>query len=137
MAGKRKKDSNDTDWNVQSQIILPFASLPLDQIGDKLWDVRPGEVGFWRGGVAAEHFSHGKRDLDDETTDALEEQNHDGHLCENTGIFESSDLWFVEDAEIFLGGRVGSFGGGTEGFEFMMAVCSAEDLDDQPGEVLD
>jgi len=48
-------------------------------------------------------------------------------LGENLGVFESPDLWFVEDAEIFLGGRIGSFGGGTEGFEFMMPVGSAED----------
>ena len=88
-------------------------------------------------GVAAEHFSHSKHDLDDETADALEEQDHDGHLGENPGVFQPPDLRFVEDAEIFLGGGVGSFGGGTEGFEFMMPVCSAEDLDDQPGKVFD
>lgn len=43
----------------------------------------------------------------------------------------------MEDEEIFLGGGVGSVGGGAEGFELMMAVCSPGDLDDQPGEVAD
>ena len=137
MAGERKKDSISLDWNVRFQIFLTFGSLPLDQIGDKLWDVRPGEIGSWRRGVAAVHFSDGKRDLDDETADALEEQDHDGHLCENSGIFQSPDLGFFEDAEIFLGGGVGSFGSGAEGLELMMAVCSAENLDDQSGEVTD
>lgn len=88
-------------------------------------------------GVAAEHFSHGRRDLDDETADALEEQDHDGHLGENPVVFQPPDLRFVEDAEIFLGGGVGSFGGGAEGIELMMPVCSAENFDDQPGEVVD
>jgi hypothetical protein len=69
--------------------------------------------------------------------DALEEQAHDGHLCENPGIFQPPALWFAEDAEIFLSGGVGSFGGGAKGLEFLMPVCSAENLDDQPGEVVD
>jgi hypothetical protein len=42
-----------------------------------------------------------------------------------------------EDEEIFLGGEVGSFGGGAESLVFPMPVCSAENLDDQPGEVVD
>ena len=50
---------------------------------------------------------------------------------------EKEALWFFEDAEIFLGGGVGSFGGGAKGFELMMTVCSAENLDDKPGEVFD
>ena len=48
-------------------------------------------------GVAAEYFSQGKRDLDDETADALEEQDHDGHLGENPGVFKSPGPWFAED----------------------------------------
>ena len=136
MAGKRKKDSVDLDWNPRSEMLVAFASLPLDQIDDKLRDVRTGEI-WLRRGVVFEQFSHGNRDLDDETADALEEEDYDGHLGENTGIFQSPDFGFVENAKIFLGGGVGSFGGGTEGFEFMMPVCSAEDLDDQPGEVVD
>ena len=40
-------------------------------------------------------------------------------------------------AEIFLGVGVGSFGGGANGFEFLMPVCSSENLDDQPGEAVD
>ena len=88
-------------------------------------------------GVAAEHFSHGKRNFDDETADALEEQDHDGHLGENPGVFQPPDLRFAEDADIFLGGRVGSFGSGAEGLELMMPVGSAENLDDQSGEVVD
>ena len=47
--GRKKKkgfhDSIDLDWNAQSGIFLTFASLPLDEIGDKLWDLRPGEIG--------------------------------------------------------------------------------------------
>jgi hypothetical protein len=46
MAGKRKKDSVDLDWNARSEILLTSASLPLDQIDDKPWDVRTGEIGF-------------------------------------------------------------------------------------------
>ena len=47
--GRKKKkgfhDSIGLDWNVRSQIFLTFGSLPLDQIGDKLWDIRTGEKG--------------------------------------------------------------------------------------------
>ena len=46
MAGKRKKGSIDLDWNARSEILLASASLPSDQIGDKLWDVRTGEIEF-------------------------------------------------------------------------------------------
>ena len=50
MDGRKKKkgfhDSIGLDWNVRSQIFLTFGSLPLDQIGDKLWDIRTGEIGF-------------------------------------------------------------------------------------------
>jgi hypothetical protein len=63
--------------------------------------------------------------------DALEEQNHDSHLGESPGVFQSPDLRFVENTEIFLGGGVGSLRGGAEGFEFMTPVCSAEHLDNQ------
>ena len=119
MAGKRKKDSVDLDWNPRSEMLVAFASLPLDQIDDKLRDVRTGEI-WLRRGVVFEQFSHGNRDLDDETADALEQQDYDGHLCENPGVFQSPDLRFAEDAEIFLGEGVGSFGGGTEGLEFLM-----------------
>ena len=51
MAGKRGKDFIGLDQNVRSEILLTSASLPLDQIGDKLWDVRTGEIGFQRLGV--------------------------------------------------------------------------------------
>jgi hypothetical protein len=48
--GRKKKkgfhDSIALYWDPRSQIFLTFASLPLDQIGDKLWDIRPGEKGF-------------------------------------------------------------------------------------------
>lgn len=118
-------------------ILLTSGSLSLDQAKDKLWDVRTGDIGFeWRG-VAAEHFSHGERDFDDEPTDALEEQNYDGHMGEDPGVFQSPDLRFAEDAEVVLGGGVGSFGGRAEGLELMMPVGSAEHLNDQPGEVGD
>ena len=47
--GRKKKkgfhDSIGLDWNVRSQIFLTPGSLPLDQIGDKLRDIRPGEIG--------------------------------------------------------------------------------------------
>lgn len=44
---------------------------------------------------------------------------------------------FAENAEIFLGGGVGSFRSGAKGFEFLMPICSSEHLCDQSGEVLD
>ena len=94
-------------------------------------------MGRQRLGVAAEDFSHGKRDLDNETADTLEEQDHDGHLGENPGVFKSPGFRFVEDAEVFLGGGVGSFRGGAEGLEFLMPVCSSENFNDQPGKVVD
>ena len=46
MAGKREKDSLGLDWYAQTEILLISGSLPLDQIEDKLWDVRTGEIGF-------------------------------------------------------------------------------------------
>jgi len=50
MDGRKKKkgfhDSIGSDWNVRSHILLTFGSLPLDQIGDKFWDIRTGEKGF-------------------------------------------------------------------------------------------
>ena len=124
--------------NVRSGVLpCSYLSFPLDEIGNELWDIRTGEKGSWKRGVAAEHFSDGKGGLDDEAADALEEEDHDGHLCENTSVFESPCLRFFEDAEIFLGGRVGSFRGGAEGLQLLMPVCSAEHLNDQPGEVAD
>jgi len=42
MAGKRKKDSIGLDWHVRSEILLKSGSFPLDQIKDKLLDVRTG-----------------------------------------------------------------------------------------------
>ena len=45
MAGKREKDSINLDWNARFEILLAFGSLPLDEIGDKLWDLRTGKKG--------------------------------------------------------------------------------------------
>ena len=45
---KKKKGFHDSiglEWNARSEILLVSASLPLDQIGDKFWDLRPGEIG--------------------------------------------------------------------------------------------
>jgi hypothetical protein len=46
MVRKREKDSIDLDWNTRSEILHTSGSLPLDQVGDKLWDVRTGDKGF-------------------------------------------------------------------------------------------
>lgn len=46
MAGKRKKDSIGLDWNSRAEVLRSGKLLPLDQIGDKLWDIRTGEKGF-------------------------------------------------------------------------------------------
>src|SRR3989304_5275945 len=102
MVGKRERDSIGLDWNARSEVLLTSGLFPLDQIEDKLWDVRTVDIWFQRRGGTAEQFSRGNRDLDDETADALEEQDHDGHLCENAGVFESPDLRFAEDADIFF-----------------------------------
>ena len=49
MDGRKKKkgfhDSIGSVWNVRSQIFLTPGSLPLDQICDKLWDLRTGDKG--------------------------------------------------------------------------------------------
>ena len=52
-------------------------------------------------------------------------------------MLEAAHLGFKKDTEIMLGSGVGSFGGGTKRFEFLMTVGSSDDLGDQPGEFLD
>ena len=52
-------------------------------------------------------------------------------------MFDSPDFGFVEDAEIFLCGRVGSFGSGTEGLELLIPFGAADDFVDQPGKITD
>jgi len=46
MAGKSVKDSVGLDWNGRSEILLTSGLLPLDQVDDKLWDIRTGDIGF-------------------------------------------------------------------------------------------
>jgi len=48
MPGKRKKDSIGLDWNSRAEVLRSGKLLPLDQIDDKLWDVRTGEIGLRR-----------------------------------------------------------------------------------------
>ena len=52
-------------------------------------------------------------------------------------MFDSPDFGFVEDAEIFLGGRVGSFGSGTEGLDLLISIRPAQDFADEPGKITD
>jgi len=52
-------------------------------------------------------------------------------------MFQPPDFWFIEDAKIFLGGGVGSFGGGTEGLDLLIPVGAADNFVDQSGVVLD
>jgi len=66
----------------------------------------------------------------------LEEQGHDCQLYEDAGVFQSPDLGFVQDAEIFLSGGVGSFGSTAEGFKLLMSISSAQNFVDQPGDIL-
>jgi len=46
MTRKRDNDSIDLNWNTRSEILHTSGSLPLDQAGDKLWDVRTRNIGF-------------------------------------------------------------------------------------------
>jgi len=52
-------------------------------------------------------------------------------------MFDAAHLWFDKNTEIFFGRGVGSFGSGTKGFDFLMAVGSPDDLGDEPGEFVD
>lgn len=50
---------------------------------------------------------------------------------------DATHLWFEKNTEILFGCGVGSFGSGTKGLDFLMAVDSPEDLVDEPGEFVD
>ena len=52
-------------------------------------------------------------------------------------MFDSPDFGFAEDAEIFLCGRVGSFGSGTEGLDLLISIRPAQDFADEPGKITD
>ena len=58
-------------------------------------------------------------------------------MRQDGGVFQSSDFGFGQDAEILLGGGVGSFGGGAEGLDFLVAIGAPDNFVDQPGEILD
>lgn len=58
-------------------------------------------------------------------------------MCQDACVFQFSDFRFEEDAEVFLGGGVGSFGGGAEGLDLLIALAAPDNFVDQPGEILD
>lgn len=115
----------------------PWPLLPLNEVPEEPWDLRTGDVepSGWRS-VPGLKLSEADCGLDDKEGDFFEQYNNDGHLCENAGPLEASHSWFSKDTEVFLGRGVGPLGSGSKGLELVMSVCSADDLGDEPGEVL-
>jgi hypothetical protein len=95
-------------------------SFPLNKVDDEPWDFRsPDDDKAAR--VFDSFLSHGESDLDNKLGYAFEEDCHQGELSKNGGSFEASDSGFKEDFEVFFGGAIGSFGGGSERSEFLVA----------------
>ena len=52
-------------------------------------------------------------------------------------MLAAPDFRLVKDAKIFLGGRVGSFGGRSQSFKFLVTFGSADHLGNQPWKLAD
>jgi len=73
-------------------------------------------------------FSEGQGDFDNEVSDSFEQNDDNGHLCEDGGTLQSAYFGFGKEAEVFFGSGVGSFGGGAQGFKFVMSIGASDDL---------
>jgi hypothetical protein len=111
-------------------------SFPLNKVDDELGDFgSPDDDKAVR--VFGSFFSYGGSDLDNELSDTFEEDRHQGQLSEDSRSFEASDSGFKEDFEVFFGGAIGSFGGGSERSELLVAWGSPDDFSDQEGMLFD
>jgi hypothetical protein len=83
-------------------------SFPLNKVDDELRDLGSpdNDKAIW---VFDSFFSHGEGDLNDKLGDPFEEDRHQGQLTEDRAPFESSDLRFKEDIEVFFSGTIDSF----------------------------
>ncbi len=75
--------------------------LPLNEIEDEFWCLWPGDKEVkGRRLILLEVVSESQSDLDDETGDSLEQDNDDGHLRKDPGVFHTPDFGFSEDGEV-------------------------------------
>lgn len=90
MAGKRKKDSMIPLIWIGTHDMRSF-TLPVHsrwiRLAINLGTSGPGIKGFRGGDLVLNIFLMASVTLTNETADALEEQDDDGHLCENRGVF--------------------------------------------------
>ena len=84
--------------------------LPLDEIEDKrrdLWS-RDRDAMGWRF-IVPEFLSESYGDLDDETSNPLEQHHDDCHLGKDSSAFQAPDLGLGKDTEIILCSGIGPF----------------------------
>ena len=112
--------------------------LPLNEIEDKPGDPwSRNEDTARRRFIALKIVPESQCDLNDETSNPLEQNDNNRDLGDDPGIMNSPDLWLAKNTEISLCRGIGPLGSRTNGFQLLMPVRSPDDLGDETRELLD
>jgi len=67
----------------------------------------------------------------------LEQDNDDGHLGKDSGVFYTPDFGFSEDGEVVFCGGIGPLSSRSERLEFAIPVGATNNFGDESGELSD
>ena len=73
-------------------------------------------------------LSQGQGDFDDEAANSFQQDSNGSHLRKHSRMFVASYFRPVKDVKIVFRSGVGSFGGRSQSFEFLMAFGSPDHL---------
>jgi len=117
--------------------VLPEQLLSLNEVADGFRDFWVFQPPFQFGVFALPKPSQYLSDAGNEAEPAFQEEKDGSQQDQDSGSSAADNARFIEDFEVLFHGGVGSFGGGTEFLDLLVALGASREFVDESRVILE